>query len=79
LESVLQALTTLYDSQVLIATHSALMLEFDELVKPEHLLCFSLQEGQTVIRSGGDVLASLEREGSSLTLGDLMAWGVLSR
>jgi predicted ATPase len=79
LESVLQALTTLYDSQVLIATHSALMLEFDELVRPEHLLCFSLQEGQTVIRSGGDVLAPLEREGSSLTLGDLMAWGVLSR
>ncbi len=74
---VIESLSTLYESQVLIATHSPLILNCHDYVKPANLLCFAKEEDATVVRSGEQVLARLDREGSRLTLGDLMAWGIL--
>jgi predicted ATPase len=77
LELVLQSLSNFYENQVFVATHSPLLLGFEELIKPEHLLIFSLEKGETIIRSGSEAMEGMEREGSGLTLGDLMAWGAL--
>jgi predicted ATPase len=75
--SVIESLSMLYESQVLIATHSPLVLDCHDYVKPANLLCFTQEQDATVVRSGEKVVAGLDREGSRLTLGDLMAWGVL--
>jgi hypothetical protein len=61
----------------LIATHSPLILDCHDYVKPANLLCFTKEEGKTLIHSGEQVLSRLDREGTQLTLGDLMAWGAL--
>lgn len=75
--SVIESLSMLYESQVLIATHSPLVLDCHDYVKPANLLCFTREQDATVVRNGEEVVAGLDREGSRLTLGDLMAWGVL--
>jgi len=75
--SVIQSLSTLYESQVLMATHSPLVLDCRDYVRAENLLCFGREQDATVVYTGEDVLERLDRRGSPLTLGDLMAWGVL--
>lgn len=77
LASVLESLSTLYEGQVLVATHSSLILDCHDHIKPANLLCFGRERDETVIHSGEEVIAGLEHKGSQLTLGDLMAWGVL--
>jgi predicted ATPase len=76
-ELVIESLYTLHKSQVLLATHSPLILDCHDYIKPENLLCLRREQEATLVRSGAEVLEALDRKGSSLTLGDLMAWGIL--
>ena len=74
IDLVLQSLTSVYDGQVLIATHSPLVVS---LVKPADILCFTkADDGATVITRGSDhpYLKQWKRE---ISLGDLFASGVL--
>jgi len=74
IEAVMQSLSSVYDGQVFLVTHSPLIVG---LTDPENLLCFSQdEEGATQIVRGSehpDLLAW--REG--MPLGDLFAAGVL--
>lgn len=79
LGSVLQSLKTLYQSQVLLATHSAPLLEHNDHIRPEDLLCFKLCDGETIVTPGDELLRSFDRSLADMTLGDLMAWGFCER
>lgn len=73
-ELVYQSLSSVYDGQVFVTTHSPLFLK---LAEPKNLLCFSLnQSGETEIVRGDrhPYLADRDRE---FPLGDLFASGVL--
>ncbi|MEW5959058.1 MAG: ATP-binding protein, partial [Chloroflexota bacterium] len=73
-EAVFKSLTSVYDSQVFLATHSPLFLS---LAEPEHLLVFSkTRGGATDILRGPDhpVLREWQRE---VPLESLFAAGVL--
>jgi hypothetical protein len=74
IEAVMQSLTSVYEGQVFLVTHSPLVVG---LTEPEDLLCFSQdEEGATQIVRGSehaDLLAW--REG--MPVGDLFAAGVL--
>ncbi|HNQ23273.1 MAG TPA: AAA family ATPase [Phycisphaerae bacterium] len=73
-ESVFQSLSSAYDSQILCATHSPIMLS---LAEPGHLLCFTRNsKGATDICRGDEhpVLRNWQREAD---LGTLFAAGVL--
>lgn len=76
IETILQSLCSMYDSQVLVATHSPVALN---MLDPEQLLCFAKDdEGATDIVSG-DRHPALRtwREGEP-DLGVLFASGILS-
>ena len=74
LESIYQSLSSVYDSQVLCATHSPLFLGLSE---PSHLLCFALTEnGETDIIKGSDHPA-LKAWKNQVSLETLYAAGVL--
>ncbi|MCX8067128.1 MAG: ATP-binding protein, partial [Anaerolineae bacterium] len=51
IEGVFQSLSSVYEGQVLLATHSALLLG---LAKPEHILCFARTERQATDIVRGD-------------------------
>ncbi len=73
LEAVYQSLSSVYGGQVLIATHSPLLLG---LAEPRHLLCFSKgPAGPVVIR--GDHHPVLSDWQHDVDLGTLVASGVL--
>jgi predicted ATPase len=73
-ETVLQSLSSVYDAQVLLATHSPVILS---LAKPEEVLCFDRTgEGQTDIVRGTEHPRLLEWRGET-DLGTLFASGVL--
>jgi predicted ATPase len=74
LETVYESLSSVYDAQVLVATHSPI---FVGCAEPEELLCFSMEDGQTRIISGDEHprLSEWQRE---TDLGTLFAGGVLS-
>ena len=73
-ETVFQSLSSVYDSQILLATHSPVVLGVAE---PEQVLCFSKTEGgatDIVLGSEHPQLRDWQRE---TDLGTLFAAGVL--
>lgn len=74
IETVIQSLSSVYDGQVLIASHSPVVLG---LAEPEQLLCFHRDKNGTVITPGNEhpVLRDW-RSGTNLS--ELFAAGVLS-
>jgi len=76
IETVIQSLSSIYDGQVLIATHSPVALN---LLKPETVLCFAKNaEGATDIVSGDTHPALREWRRGQPDLGLLFAAGILS-
>ncbi len=79
LEAVIEALATAEESlQVLVATHSPVIVDCKDYISPYDVLCFRLEGDATVICSAADLMRERKiSERVTLTLGDLMAWGVL--
>lgn len=78
LEAVIEALATANNLQILIATHSPVVLNCKDYIRPSNLLCFRLEEGATVINTAAKLMQEWKvQQPATLTLGDLMAWGVL--
>jgi predicted ATPase len=76
LETVLQSLTSIYDGQVLLATHSPVALN---LLEPGEILCFAKDStGATDIVSGDRHPALKEWRKGEPDLGVLFASGILS-
>lgn len=76
LETVLQSLTSIYDGQVLMATHSPVALN---LIQPSKILCFAKDEqGATDIVSGGMHPALQNWKQGEPDLGVVFAAGILS-
>lgn len=74
IETVLQSLSSVYDAQVLLATHSPVILS---LVEPRNVLCFKKSHsGATDIVRGSDHPGLREWKGET-NLGMLFAAGVL--
>jgi len=73
-ETVFQSLSSVYNSQILIATHSIVMLS---MTKPEHILCFSKTDTGAADIVRGDMHPSLLYWKGETDLGDLFAGGVL--
>jgi predicted ATPase len=73
-ETVFQSLSSVYRAQVLVATHSPVVLS---IAKPESVLCFAkTQEGATDIVAGSEHPKLREWKGET-DLGTLFASGVL--
>src|SRR5208337_2447829 len=72
-ETIYQSLSSLYDNQVLMASHSPILLS---LAKPEELLCFTKTTEGTAIVPGEQHPALKEWKGE-VNLSDLFAAGVL--
>jgi predicted ATPase len=73
LETIYQSLSSIYDGQVLITSHSPILLNLPKL---QELLCFQkTDEGTTIVR--GDQHPALQEWKGSVTLGQLFAAGVL--
>ncbi len=73
-ETVVQSLSSVYRAQVLLATHSPVLLS---VVQPEDVLCFAkTEDGATDIVSGAEHPALREWRGET-DLGTLFASGVL--
>jgi predicted ATPase len=73
-ETMFQSLSSIYDAQILLATHSPVILR---IAKPEEILCFAkTEEGATDIVLGNEhpALRDWKRE---IDLGTLFAAGVL--
>ncbi len=75
IESVLQSLSSLYDSQVWVSTHSPIVLAHTEL---EHLLCMQLREDGSAGAIPGPEHPRLKKWRGEIDLGSLYASGVLS-
>lgn len=76
IETVLQSLSSIYRSQVLIATHSPVALN---MLKPEEVLCFAKDaDGATDIVAGERHPALREWKQGQPDLGVLFASGILS-
>lgn len=73
IETIFQSLSSTYDSQILLATHSPVILS---LAKPKQILCFSLENGATQIHTG-DENSTLTNWKGTPDLGILFAAGVL--
>jgi len=74
IEAIYQSLSSIYEGQVLLASHSPILLS---LAKPEDLLCFSMtKQGTEVIH--GDHHPVLKNWKGEVRLSDLFAGGVLS-
>lgn len=74
LETIYQSLSSVYNAQVLVATHSPVLLS---MARPEQILCFSkTREGTTIIR-GSEHPALKEWQGE-VSLGTMVASGILS-
>lgn len=74
IEGVFQSLSSVYDGQVLLATHSALLVG---LAKPEHILCFARTEQQATDIVRGDEHPALREWRGEVNLSELYAAGVL--
>ncbi|MEI6158039.1 MAG: ATP-binding protein, partial [Atribacterota bacterium] len=73
-ETMFQSLLSVYDAQILVATHSPVILS---LVKSEDVLCFSkTTNGATNVIRGSEHPALKEWRGET-TLGNLFAGGIL--
>jgi predicted ATPase len=74
LETIYQSLSSVYNGQVLVATHSPVLLSMS---RPDQLLCFSkTREGTTVTR--GDEHPALKEWHGEISLGTMVASGILS-
>ncbi len=74
LETIYQSLSSVYDAQVLVSTHSPVLLS---MAKPEQILCFSkTPEGTKIIR--GNEHPALEHWQGEVSLGTMIASGILS-
>jgi predicted ATPase len=73
-ETVIQSLSSVYDAQVLLATHSPVVLT---MIEPSQILCFArTEQGETeIIR--GDLHPRLENWQGEVSLSTLFASGVL--
>ncbi len=74
LEAVYQSLASVYDGQVFCATHSPIFLN---LARPEELLCFALTESGATDIVPGERHPKLKEWHADVTLGDLLASGIL--
>ncbi len=74
IETVVQSLQSVYDSQVFLATHSPLVLS---LIKSDALLCFGKTASGAVDIVRGTEHPLLQEWKAALHLGDLLATGVL--
>jgi predicted ATPase len=74
LEAVYQSLSSVYEGQVLCATHSPILLN---LAKPEELLCFARAESGATDIISGDRHPRLREWREAVALGDLLAGGIL--
>lgn len=76
IETVMQSLSSMYDSQVLVATHSPVALN---MLRPENILCFAKNaEGATDIVAGNLHPALQAWKEEKPELGMLFASGILS-
>lgn len=75
IETVFQSLSSVYDGQVLVATHSP---AFVAQAKPEHLLCFSCANNGSIDIVRGDRHPRLRQWQGEVSLSQLFAAGVLS-
>jgi predicted ATPase len=73
LETIYQSLSSIYEAQVLVASHSPVLLS---MAKPEQILCFSKTEEGTKIVRGSEHPALKEWQGE-VSLGTLAASGIL--
>jgi predicted ATPase len=73
IEAVFQSLSSVYGAQVLLATHSPVILS---LARPEQVLCFGMDAGATDIVRGSEHPRLREWRGET-DLGTLFASGVL--
>jgi predicted ATPase len=72
-QTIYQSLSSVYDSQVLVTSHSPVLLN---LTKPEELLCFQkTPEGAEIVR--GDNHPLLQDWKGEVSLSQLFAAGVL--
>jgi hypothetical protein len=74
LEAVYQSLSSVYEGQVLCATHSPIFLN---LGKPKELLCFARTESGATSVVSGDQHPRLKAWREKVLLGDLLASGIL--
>ncbi|MCK6483013.1 MAG: AAA family ATPase [Phycisphaerae bacterium] len=74
IETVVQSLQSVYDGQVLVATHSSILLA---MVKPESILVFSRDERRGTTITPGDQHPALKEWRGEVSLGTLFAGGVL--
>jgi predicted ATPase len=73
IETIMQSLSSIYDGQVLVTSHSPIVLG---LSKPDEILCFQMTDAVTKIVRG-DEHPLLQEWRSSVNLSDLFAAGVL--
>jgi predicted ATPase len=73
IETVIQSLSSVYEGQVLITSHSPAVLS---LARPDQLLCFQKVNGATTIISG-DKHPILQEWKAGVNVSDLFAAGVL--
>ncbi len=74
IETVYQSLSSVYDSQILLASHSPIILS---MVQPSDVLCFAkTEEGITDIVNGAEH-PKLKNWRGSINLSDLFAGGIL--
>ena len=73
-DTMFQSLSSVYDAQILVATHSPVVLS---LVKPENVLCFARTEQGAVDIVAGDEHPALRDWKGEANLGVLFAGGVL--
>lgn len=74
IENVIQSLSSVYDAQVLLTTHSPLVAR---LAKPDQLLCLALTEDGETDMVTGDEHPKLKDWQNGVDLGTLLAAGVL--
>jgi len=74
LEAIYQSLSSVYEGQVLCATHSPILLN---LAKPEELLCFARTPSGATSVVSGDRHPRLKEWRKEVPLGDLLASGIL--
>ncbi len=73
LETIYQSLSSVYEAQVLVASHSPLLLS---MAKPEQILCFSKTPEGTKIVRGSEHPALRDWQGE-VSLGTMVASGIL--
>ena len=74
IENVMQSLSSVYNAQILLTTHSPLVAR---LARPDQLLCLALTEGGETDIVAGDEHPTLRNWQGEADLGTLLAAGVL--